>query len=62
MQDSAQTRASQERVALIKEETERMRLASEEARAHREADRADREEANKGMQPAQPRTFGGNSL
>ena len=63
MQDNAANRASQERVAVMKEETERLRLQAEEHRAQREMERADRDKAMEGgMQPAQPRTFGGNSL
>ncbi len=65
MADNQANRQSQERIAAIKEETERLKLASEEGRAQREADRADRQDlanANAGLQPAQPRSFGGNEL
>jgi hypothetical protein len=71
MQDSAADRQSNERIAYLKEQTERVRLQAETQRAQREADRADRDDARQtaqhnadmmGMQPPQPRTFGGQGL
>ena len=58
MADRAADRQSQEHIAAMKEETERMRLAAEEARAQTEIAR----EQSGGMQPAQPRSFGGSVL
>ncbi len=62
--DNAADRQSNEQIAAMKEQTERMKLASEEQRAQRAAAQADAQ-ANAmatGMQPAQPRSFGGNQL
>ena len=96
MQDSAADRASNERIAGLKEQTERIRLQAEQERAQRETEKAhvdtqlqvhkahldahkanreserdDREESRQadmhnanmmGMQPPEPRTFGGAGL
>ncbi len=64
MTDNAANRGSQERIAWLKEETERMRLASEENRAQQQMANANAQasmkaDANQGMQPAEPRSFGG---
>lgn len=58
MMDNQADRASQERIAAMKEETERLKLASTEQRAERQM----QNQQAGGMQPAQPRSFGGSEL
>ena len=64
MQDRELDRQSDERIAAVKEETERMKLAAEEARAQRAEAQASATMGAPvgGMQPAQPRSFGGSEL
>lgn len=60
MQDNELDRQSNERIAAMKEETEHLKLATAEQRAQRQE--ANATGMGGGMQPAQPRSFGGSEL
>ena len=73
MADNSANRQSQERIAALREETERLRMSAEEARSQREMAHAGALASMKastvpnnpnggGMQPAQPRSFGGTEF
>ena len=63
MANSQADRESQERIAAMKEETERLKLSVEEERAQREMANTNANNAlSAGMQPPQPRSFGGAGL
>lgn len=61
MQDNQLDRESNERIAAMKEETEHLKLVTQEQRAQR-AEQAQSNIASGGMQPVQPRSFGGSEL
>jgi hypothetical protein len=58
--DNQLDRASKERIAAMKEETEHLKLVAEEQRSQRQESNA--ANVGGGMQPAQPRTFGGSQF
>jgi hypothetical protein len=60
MQDNELDRQSNERIAAMREETEQVKLAAEEQRAQRQ--QANTAGMSGGMQPAQPRSFGGTQF